>query len=386
MVLGILLLFGASAVSAQEDEIGGGGASDMSVGGEGTEQKAGTFSVNGLIKMQTGIFVPLASNGFKEYFNRALDNEKDLPIAKPCDPVMEPDKSCFPRDHGQPAGSLSMFRTLFQLESDWNPVPKIAVHGMVRGVRSLMTDADGWAQMPIPSKATSGVGRRNEARQWVLDNYYNRFEIRELYLDVFPTDRISFRIGRQQVTWGETGQFRLLDVINPVDSTWHFAPVESYEDTRVPLWIVKGLIDFPNDQSLELVWVPGIDRPQDMVNTPLTFVGAWGVPYSNTPSPFLINEKRFLYPKNGFGDAMRAGLRWKGSFGNSMTYSLVYYYTHQISPRSRSTSTWCPSWTKTSSRSAGIRTTSRRSTWATHASTSPASASISPWRTPSGPW
>jgi hypothetical protein len=29
---------------------------------------------------------------------------------------------------------------------------------------------------------------------------------------------------------------------------------------------------------------------------------------------------------------MRAGLRWKGPIGNSATYSLVYMYTHQLSP------------------------------------------------------
>jgi hypothetical protein len=64
----------------------------------------------------------------------------------------------------------------------------------------------------------------------------------------------------------------------------------------------------------------------------LTLVGAWGLPLSNTPSPYVIDEKVFLYPKNSIQDTMRAGFRWKGSIGNSMSYSLVYYYTHQLSP------------------------------------------------------
>ena len=94
----------------------------------------------------------------------------------------------------------------------------------------------------------------------------------------------------EKVAWGEIGQYRLLDVVNPSNDTWHFGPLESFEDTRIPLWIVKGLVEFPSiDHSLEIVWLPGIDRPQDMVTVPLSFVGAWGPPRSNIcsacPSP-----------------------------------------------------------------------------------------------------
>jgi hypothetical protein len=64
---------------------------------------------------------------------------------------------------------------------------------------------------------------------------------------------------------------------------------------------------------------------------PLSFVGAWGPPYSNTPSPFVIENKVFDYPGGEIGDS-RAGLRWKGALGANMTYSLVYFYTHQLSP------------------------------------------------------
>lgn len=32
---------------------------------------------------------------------------------------------------------------------------------------------------------------------------------------------VSFRIGRQQMNWGEADQFRALDSVNPIDLTWH---------------------------------------------------------------------------------------------------------------------------------------------------------------------
>jgi len=299
-----------------------------------------TLEVNGYLQVQSGIFVPLLSDLFQPHENTAWIRDTDGNYALDsegnriaCDPVMTPHKPCYPESHGQSPGSLSMLRAVLQLEGDWRPHEAVNVHALVRGVKSLELDADGYAQMPIPSTAPDPEQRRAEARDWVRRNFYDEFDLREFYLDVYPTDWLSFRLGRQQVTWGETGQYRLLDVINPADNSWHFGPLESFEDTRIPLWIAKGLLEFPSlDHALELVWVPGLDRPADMVTVPLTFVGAWGLPYSNTPSPYIIDEKRFMYPKNNIEDSMRFGFRWKGNLTSSMSYSLVYYYTHQLSP------------------------------------------------------
>ncbi len=302
------------------------------------EGEESSLSVNGYLKLQSGLFVPLLSDMFQDNRNEAwVKTATGVWTDEACSPVMNPQKPCTPKNHGIETDEfykrLSMFRTTLQLEGDWVPHEAVTVHAILRGVRSLMVNQDGFAQMPRSSTATTLKQRGADAREWVLDNYYTEFDLREFYLDVYPTDWLSFRIGRQQVTWGETGQYRLLDVINPADYTWHFGPLESFEDTRIPLWIVKGLWEFPSiDHSLELVWVPGIDRPEDMVTVPLTLVGAWGLPYSNTPSPFLIDEKVFMYPKNSIQDSMRIGFRWKGVLSTNITYTLMYYYTHQLSP------------------------------------------------------
>jgi hypothetical protein len=64
--------------------------------------------------------------------------------------------------------------------------------------------------------------------------------IRELYLDAtiaFDTGReLGFRIGRQQVVWGRTDLFRVLDVVNPVDFSRHNI-FDELEDIRIPLGI-----------------------------------------------------------------------------------------------------------------------------------------------------
>ena len=67
--------------------------------------------------------------------------------------------------------------------------------------------------------------------------------LREAYIDAKLKDApVSFRIGRQQVIWGESDQFRLMDIWNPLDVTWHFQQ-ESWDNIRIPLWLAKGLWD-----------------------------------------------------------------------------------------------------------------------------------------------
>jgi hypothetical protein len=67
--------------------------------------------------------------------------------------------------------------------------------------------------------------------------------LREAYIDLKVKDEpLSFRIGRQQVIWGESDQFRIMDIWNPLDTSWHFQQ-ESWDNIRVPLWLAKGLWD-----------------------------------------------------------------------------------------------------------------------------------------------
>ncbi len=312
-------------------------ASGVALGQDDDEEPS--LRVNGYIQTQTGVFVPLGLDGvynknraFKDHKSRAYETVTmgggidEIQYDRPCDPGVTPTKQCQPIDHGGRAGSASMLRGTLQLEADWTPFDELTIHGVLQGVRALGLSQDYWAQPPKYFEV-------EDRSQWVVDNQYNKFDLRELYLDYYMTDNLSFRIGRQQVTWGETGQYRLLDVINPVDNSWHFGPNESFRDTRIPLWIAKALVEIPSiEHNVEFVWVPGFDKPEDSVTVPLTFVGAWGLPPTNTPSPFQIMEKKFMYPSQNMPDSMRGGLRWKGNLGKRSTYSLVYYYTHQLSP------------------------------------------------------
>lgn len=103
------------------------------------------------------------------------------------------------------------------------------------------------------------------------DNIKWENELREIYVDFKLKDApVSFRIGRQQVVWGEADQFRMMDIWNPLDLRWHLQQ-EPFTEIRQPLWMIKGLWDMPifevpllgtlSNTFLEVVWNPFDYKP-----------------------------------------------------------------------------------------------------------------------------
>jgi len=125
-----------------------------------------------------------------------------------------------------------------------------------------------FASVGVPDKfrTLDGVPRDT------LDAYKFENQIREAYVDMsLHKIPLSLRIGRQQVVWGETDNFRMLDRANPLDLTWHFvheipAPAFSWDEIRRPFFLVKGLYSLgalgPLSQTfLEFYWNPGDWHP-----------------------------------------------------------------------------------------------------------------------------
>ena len=104
--------------------------------------------------------------------------------------------------------------------------------------------------------------------------------IRELYVEgSIPTGEMSelfLRVGKQQVVWGRTDLFRVLDIINPVDYSRQNI-YDELEDIRIPQWIASaeyrwGATSIFEDLNVQLVWNFDEFRPSDL--------GQGGTPYS----------------------------------------------------------------------------------------------------------
>lgn len=95
-------------------------------------------------------------------------------------------------------------------------------------------------------------------------------QIREAYVDLyFKQIPLTLRIGKQQIVWGESDGFRMLDRANTLDLSWHFfqelpPPGFGFDELRQPFFMVKALYDLkqigPLSQTfIEAYWNPGFD-------------------------------------------------------------------------------------------------------------------------------
>ncbi len=111
--------------------------------------------------------------------------------------------------------------------------------------------------------------------------------LREAYVDIKFKGDFSLRAGRQQIIWGESDGFRLLDRANSLDLSWHFQqelppPAFGFDDLRIPFWMIKGLYDFSSVGSWSNVFAEAYWNPGDWYPNKLTFLPApWGAQIAN---------------------------------------------------------------------------------------------------------
>jgi len=86
--------------------------------------------------------------------------------------------------------------------------------------------------------------------------------IREVYakktFKLANGDDFFLKVGKQQVVWGRTDLFRVLDVINPVDYSRNNI-YDELSDIRIPMWIVQGeyrmgASESMQDRNVQVVW------------------------------------------------------------------------------------------------------------------------------------
>lgn len=175
----------------------------------------------------------------------------------------------------------------------------------------------------------------------------HRFEdvLREAYVDVdFRNVPLSLRLGRQQVVWGETDNFRMLDRTNPLDLTWHQL-YESWDDLRIPLWIIKALwrigqLGPLSDAFVETYWDPGDWAPAKQGFMPDL---PWGIPTTDPLNrlvplaaqlrlqlPITLFHGTKLFDQGDYtrnpGDNSQVGVRVSAVTPQGIQFSLNYFY------------------------------------------------------------
>jgi hypothetical protein len=155
-----------------------------------------------------------------------------------------------------------------------------------------------WDYAPGMRTKREFTGERTDRRFNDIDDYDRgardafKFEnvLREAYVDIKfrgLLSNFSVRAGRQQIIWGESDGFRLLDRANSLDLSWHFQqelppPALGFDDLRMPFWMIKGLYDFGSVGSWSNVFGEAYWNPGDWSPTKVSFLPApWGVKIGN---------------------------------------------------------------------------------------------------------
>lgn len=111
----------------------------------------------------------------------------------------------------------------------------------------------------------------NDRQDWLREMYF------DLEIPGFGKDQvIALRVGRQQLVWGRTDLFRVLDVINPVDYSIQNI-YEELDDSRIPMGMVTAEYQFGAtgpfaSLNVQAVWIVEPFRPSTL--------GQGGQPYS----------------------------------------------------------------------------------------------------------
>lgn len=162
-------------------------------------------------------------------------------------------------------------------------------------------------------------------RRRLRDNASSRFRLFQAYLDMDLGERIWLRFGRQILSWGETDAFRLLDNINPIDSSFggFLIPLD---ERRVPLDMLRvqyriGDLGPAYDSFVELYGAVdegiGYD-PGVPAGSP------WAFPNTGVPS---ANTQSIITPPARTLTNLRGGGRFYFNIGDG-TFSLAHYYTY----------------------------------------------------------
>lgn len=106
-----------------------------------------------------------------------------------------------------------------------------------------------------------------------LPEFAHRLDfIRELYarrtFSLGNGDQLFVKVGRQQVVWGRTDLFRVLDVLNPIDYSRNNI-YDELQDIRIPMWMLQtewrmGGTKRMQDANLQLVWNFDKFRPNNL--------------------------------------------------------------------------------------------------------------------------
>jgi hypothetical protein len=206
---------------------------------------------------------------------------------------------------------INMLRTHFQWEINYAASPTLNLYTKIKYVNESAAGVDNdlykYDAFPVSYPGDLKIEDNN-----------NMLQIQELYADIFAGNW-WIRLGKQQVSWGQTDLFTLLDIVNPNDLSWRLisdAIFDGHDNVRESMWMARvnysiPFIDFVDNPMLELLFIPNFVRKY-IPDQP-------GNPYNIVPAVFKYHHEQ---PDGSEWGAKFSGL-WK-RFEFSLNYLRAY--------------------------------------------------------------
>jgi len=159
------------------------------------------------------------------------------------------------------------------------------------------------------------------SRPWGNSSHAS-FSLRELYFDAHWGDAF-WRVGKQQVVWGQADGIKVMDVVNP--QSFREFILDDFDDSRIPLWMINAEFPIGEEGNLQLLWIPDTtyhELPEE--GTPYAFTSANVTP--ETPQGLLSEVREASKPNDSFSDS-DAGFRYSTFAGGwDITANYLYHY------------------------------------------------------------
>ncbi len=155
---------------------------------------------------------------------------------------------------------------------------------------------------------------------------------REYYVDFgLFDDKLTVRVGKQQLVWGESDFFQAMDLVHGFDYRWRLF-FEDNQDWRKPLFLVNFNLDLYDELggTLNFFVRPGLDRDDD-VGSNFNIEGGRWIPHPYRGVDFTAFTQYNADHTDGSQDDPTFGVRWNSTIG-SIGYSVAYLRTFNPAP------------------------------------------------------
>ncbi len=142
-----------------------------------------------------------------------------------------------------------------------------------------------WQESIYYDHKMSNAIPRDERQNWTIPRNFDKDMLTEAYIDIIKGPW-QFRLGKQILVWGQLDLERVADVVNPLDIRRGPPGVNTWEEVKQGLWMIRTLYqsELPGSLLFETIINPGDFKPMEL-------------PYEGTQPGVAASQVRFFSPQ-----------------------------------------------------------------------------------------